>query len=169
MPLHRSRLRHDYRSIPTVPDDRPRGPLRIDRATRLVKAQQGAGKEYVCVIRLHESIPGGEASFAQALETLTGALFQRPPLISAVKRQLRIRTIHEVKMIEFDNERRLGVFWVRFLRGWYLHQNPLRPLGITVERWRAHAGAPQSTQWCYGRVGWQDGYPSRRPGCAVAV
>jgi len=28
----------------------------IDRATRLVKSQQGAGKEYVCVIRLHNAI-----------------------------------------------------------------------------------------------------------------
>merc|ERR1711964_871431 len=81
----------------------------IDRATRLVKSQQGAGKEYVCVIRLHDKLPGGEAQFARALETLTGALFQRPPLISAVKRQLRIRTIHESKLYEFDNERHLGL------------------------------------------------------------
>ncbi len=28
----------------------------VDRATRLVKAQQGAGKEYVCVVRLHDAI-----------------------------------------------------------------------------------------------------------------
>merc|ERR1711964_277378 len=81
----------------------------IDRATRLVKSQQGAGKEYVCVIRLHDKLPGGEAQFARALETLTGALFQRPPLISTVKRQLRIRTIHESKLYEFDNERHLGL------------------------------------------------------------
>lgn len=44
----------------------------------------------------------------QALETLTGALFQRPPLIAAVKRQLRVRTIYESKLIEYDPERRLG-------------------------------------------------------------
>ncbi|KAF2086915.1 pseudouridylate synthase family protein [Saccharata proteae CBS 121410] len=92
----------------------------IDRATRLVKSQQGAGKEYVCVIRLHDKIPGGEAQFARALETLTGALFQRPPLISAVKRQLRIRTIHESKLYEFDNERHLGVFWVSCEAGTYI-------------------------------------------------
>ncbi|KAK3109911.1 centromere/microtubule-binding protein cbf5, partial [Teratosphaeriaceae sp. CCFEE 6253] len=83
----------------------------IDRATRLVKSQQGAGKEYVCVLRFHEALPGGEAQLARALETLTGALFQRPPLISAVKRQLRIRTIHESKLLEFDNDRHLAVFW----------------------------------------------------------
>merc|ERR1712078_743180 len=51
---------------------------------------------------------------------LTGALFQRPPLISAVKRQLRIRTIHESKLIEFDNERHLGVFWVDCEAGTYI-------------------------------------------------
>ncbi|OGM42421.1 centromere/microtubule-binding protein cbf5 [Aspergillus bombycis] len=92
----------------------------IDRATRLVKSQQGAGKEYVCVIRLHDKIPGGEAQFRRALETLTGALFQRPPLISAVKRQLRIRTIHESKLYEFDNDRHLGVFWVSCEAGTYI-------------------------------------------------
>ena len=92
----------------------------IDRATRLVKSQQGAGKEYVCVIRLHDKLQGGEKQFARALETLTGALFQRPPLISAVKRQLRIRTIHESKLYEFDNERQLGVFWVSCEAGTYI-------------------------------------------------
>ena len=44
----------------------------------------------------------------KGVETLTGALFQRPPLISAVKRQLRIRTIYESKLLEYDNERNLG-------------------------------------------------------------
>lgn len=92
----------------------------IDRATRLVKSQQGAGKEYVAVIRLHDKLPGGEAQFARALETLTGALFQRPPLISAVKRQLRIRSIYESKLYEFDNERQLGVFWVSCEAGTYI-------------------------------------------------
>ncbi|CCJ28818.1 unnamed protein product [Pneumocystis jirovecii] len=92
----------------------------IDRATRLVKSQQGAGKEYVCVIRFHEAL-SSEKKFAQCLETLTGALFQRPPLISAVKRQLRIRTIHESKLLEFDNDRHLGVFRVSCEAGTYIH------------------------------------------------
>jgi len=92
----------------------------IDRATRLVKSQQGAGKEYVCVLRLHGKLPGGQAQLARALETLTGALFQRPPLISAVKRQLRIRTIHESKLLEFDNDRQLAVFWVSCEAGTYI-------------------------------------------------
>uniref|UniRef100_A0A914R7T8 Pseudouridine synthase II N-terminal domain-containing protein n=1 Tax=Parascaris equorum TaxID=6256 RepID=A0A914R7T8_PAREQ len=64
----------------------------IDRTTRLAKSQQGAGKEYVCIFRLHNAVES-EKKVRQALEKLTGALFQRPPLISAVKRQLRIRTV----------------------------------------------------------------------------
>uniref|UniRef100_A0A9L0TR68 Dyskerin pseudouridine synthase 1 n=1 Tax=Equus caballus TaxID=9796 RepID=A0A9L0TR68_HORSE len=56
----------------------------------------------------------------KALETLTGALFQRPPLIAAVKRQLRVRTIYESKMIEYDPERRLGIFWVSCEAGTYI-------------------------------------------------
>ena len=47
----------------------------------------------------------------QALETLSGALFQRPPLISAVKRQLRVRTIYESKLLEYDEERHLGTYF----------------------------------------------------------
>ena len=29
----------------------------IERATRLVKSQQGAGKEYVCIFKLHNVVP----------------------------------------------------------------------------------------------------------------
>ena len=91
----------------------------IDRATRLVKSQQGAGKEYVAVLRLHSKLDD-PAALPRAIETLTGALFQRPPLISAVKRQLRIRTIYESKLVEFDNDRGLAVFWVSCEAGTYI-------------------------------------------------
>jgi len=90
-----------------------------DRATRMVKSQQSAGKEYVCVLRLHGAVPS-EKRVVRALQKLTGALFQRPPLISAVKRQLRIRTIYESKLLEFDKERGLGVFWVKCQAGTYI-------------------------------------------------
>ncbi|XP_077250141.1 H/ACA ribonucleoprotein complex subunit 4-like [Tasmannia lanceolata] len=91
----------------------------IDRATRLVKSQQGAGKEYVCIARLHSAVPE-VAKVARALETLTGAVFQRPPLISAVKRQLRIRTIYESKLLEYDPDKHLVVFWISCEAGTYV-------------------------------------------------
>ncbi|PIN16680.1 Pseudouridine synthase [Handroanthus impetiginosus] len=91
----------------------------IDRATRLVKSQQGAGKEYVCVARLHSKVPD-VSKVARALEALSGAVFQRPPLISAVKRQLRIRTIYESKLLEYDADRHLVVFWISCEAGTYV-------------------------------------------------
>ncbi|KAB5576033.1 pseudouridine synthase [Coniochaeta sp. 2T2.1] len=124
----------------------------IDRATRLVKSQQGAGKEYVAVIRFHDTVPGGEAAFAKALETLTGALFQRPPLISAVKRQLRIRSIYESKLIEFDNDRHLGVFWVSCEAGTYIrtlcvHLGLLLGVGAHMQELRrVRSGAMDETK-----------------------
>lgn len=54
------------------------------------------------------------------MERLKGALFQRPPLISAVKRQLRVRTCYESKLIEHDQERNLGIFWVSVEAGSYI-------------------------------------------------
>ena len=90
-----------------------------DRATRLVKSQQGAGKEYMVVLRLHNAIED-QTKLLRAIETLTGSLFQRPPLISAVKRQLRVRTIYESKLFEYDTERHLGVFWVSCEAGTYI-------------------------------------------------
>jgi len=90
----------------------------LERATRLVKSQQGAGKQYVCVIRFHEKT--SKEKMARVLEKLRGPLFQRPPLISAVKRQLRIRTIYDTKLIEFDDERSLGVFWIKCQAGTYI-------------------------------------------------
>ncbi|KAI5096904.1 H/ACA ribonucleoprotein complex subunit 4 [Silurus meridionalis] len=91
----------------------------VDRATRLVKSQQSAGKEYVGIVRLHNALES-EHQLARALECLTGALFQRPPLIAAVKRQLRVRTIYESKLIEYDQEKRLGIFWVSCEAGTYI-------------------------------------------------
>ena len=49
-----------------------------------------------------------------------GALFQRPPLISAVKRQLRIRSIYESKLLSYEEERQLVVFWVSCEAGTYI-------------------------------------------------
>jgi len=91
----------------------------IGRATRLVKSQQGAGKEYVCIFELHNNV-ADEKKVKQCLEGLKGAMFQRPPLISAVKRQLRIRTVYDVKMAEFDQKTNLGIFWVSCEAGTYI-------------------------------------------------
>ncbi|XP_030749309.1 H/ACA ribonucleoprotein complex subunit 4 [Sitophilus oryzae] len=92
----------------------------IERATRLVKSQQAAGKEYVSVFKLHSPVEGGVKKVKQGLEKLKGALFQRPPLISAVKRQLRVRTVFDSLLYDYDESRNLGVFWVKCEAGSYI-------------------------------------------------
>jgi H/ACA ribonucleoprotein complex subunit 4 len=51
---------------------------------------------------------------------LTGACFQRPPVISAVKRQLRIRTIYEAKVVEYNSKKHMAIFWVSCEAGTYI-------------------------------------------------
>lgn len=121
----------------------------IERATRLVKSQQAAGKEYVCIYRLHESVE--KKRVAQELERLKGALFQRPPLISAVKRQLRVRTCYESKLIEHDADRNLGIFWVSVEAGSYIrtmcvHLGLLLGVGGQMQELRRVRSGIQSEQ-----------------------
>lgn len=81
----------------------------LNRATRLVKSQQSSGKEYVCIVRFHEAVDG-EKKILKALQQLTGPCFQKPPLIAAVKRELRIRTIYESKLYEVNDDKDLAIF-----------------------------------------------------------
>ncbi|XP_034934367.1 H/ACA ribonucleoprotein complex subunit 4 [Chelonus insularis] len=91
----------------------------IDRATRLAKSQQSAGKEYIAVFKLHSAVENVQ-KIKQALERLRGALFQRPPLISAVKRQLRVRTVYDSWLLDYDSERNMGIFKVKCEAGSYV-------------------------------------------------
>lgn len=91
----------------------------VNRATRLVKSQQSAGKEYVGIVRLHNAIEN-EAALAKIVAQLTGPLFQKPPVISAVSKELRIRNIYQSKLLEFDASENLGVFWVSCEAGTYV-------------------------------------------------
>ena len=96
----------------------------------------------MCVCRLHDSVAGGRKLVEQALEALTGALFQRPPLISAVKRQLRIRTVYASRLYEYDTERNLAVLGI--VRSRNLYSYPLRPPGSYFGCWRSYAGTETS-------------------------
>lgn len=91
----------------------------LNRATRLVKAQQAAGKEYVGIVRFHGPVEN-EKVIENALAKLTGPCFQRPPLISSVKRELRVRTIYESKLIEFDKEKNHALIWIKCEAGTYV-------------------------------------------------
>lgn len=113
------------------------------------------------MLRLHDAVP--KKDLERALETLQGALYQRPPVISAVKRRLRVRTIMKNTLHEFDEERHLAVFSIDCEAGTYIRfifvrfvltmaKNFVRSLGSSSRNWRAHARASQSAQWSYDRT-----------------
>jgi len=84
---------------------------------------------------------------------LTGALFQRPPLIAAVKRQLRIRTIYKSKLIEYDPERNLAAFWISCEAGTYVrtlavHLGLLLGAGGHLQELRRVRSGAQSEHVC---------------------
>ncbi len=68
----------------------------------------------------HDAVKGGAAELQQTLDALTGACFQRPPVILAVKRQLRVRTIYEAKLIEYNEKKHMCVFWLSYGAGTYV-------------------------------------------------
>ncbi|HDH40994.1 MAG TPA: RNA-guided pseudouridylation complex pseudouridine synthase subunit Cbf5 [Candidatus Altiarchaeales archaeon] len=73
-------------------------PVALENSTRILQALLPAGKEYIALMKLH-----GNASDGKLEETLTyfqGNILQRPPLKSAVKRQLRIKRIYSIKLLE---------------------------------------------------------------------
>ncbi|MEM0202474.1 MAG: RNA-guided pseudouridylation complex pseudouridine synthase subunit Cbf5 [Archaeoglobaceae archaeon] len=75
-------------------------PIFIETATKLVKFLQESGKEYVCLMRLHGDVK--EEEIKKVFRLFTGKIFQKPPLKSAVKKQLRIREIYSMQILEID-------------------------------------------------------------------
>ncbi|MEN4016944.1 MAG: RNA-guided pseudouridylation complex pseudouridine synthase subunit Cbf5 [Methanobacterium sp.] len=77
-------------------------PVGIDHATRVIQMLLGADKEYICLMRLHEEIH--EEKIRDILQEFQGKIFQTPPIKSAVKRELRVRKIYYVDILEIDGQ-----------------------------------------------------------------
>lgn len=75
-------------------------PLCCGKAMRLSDLVLSSDKEYVCLMRLHRERP--EARIREVMGNFQGRIFQFPPLRSAVKRQLRIRRVSELEILEID-------------------------------------------------------------------
>ena len=73
-------------------------PILLQDATKAVGALVNLPKEYVCVLHLHKAVP--EPLLRDMLREFTGVLYQRPPLKSAVKRQIRKREIFYIDVLE---------------------------------------------------------------------
>ncbi len=75
-------------------------PITLEDATKVVQAFLYSGKEYVCVMKMHGNAP--EDQIKEVLGEFEDEIFQRPPLRSSVKRQLRTRRIYFIDYLETD-------------------------------------------------------------------
>lgn len=75
-------------------------PVALEDATKVVQALLLSGKEYVCVMRLHGDV--SKVRVKEVLKEFHGTIYQRPPVRSSVKRQLRVRTIYYLDLLETE-------------------------------------------------------------------
>ena len=75
-------------------------PVTLGKAVRLTDVVLSSDKEYVCLMRIHAD--RSEDEIRRAVSRFVGRIYQLPPVRSAVKRQLRIRTIHEIEVLDID-------------------------------------------------------------------
>ncbi len=77
-------------------------PVAIGRATRIVQTLLPAGKEYVCIMHLHDEVP--KDLLTKVITEFIGKIEQLPPVKSAVKREVRTRNIYYLQLIEIDGQ-----------------------------------------------------------------
>jgi H/ACA ribonucleoprotein complex subunit 4 len=75
-------------------------PVTLEDSTKIVQALLNSGKEYVCVMKLHGDAQ--ETRVKQVLDEFQDQIYQRPPLRSSVKRQLRTRRIYYIDFFEVN-------------------------------------------------------------------
>ncbi len=75
-------------------------PIMLGKATKAVSALRLSGKEYVCLMHLHANVPGDD--IRRVCSEFTGPIYQMPPVKSAVRRALRIRTIYYNEVLEIN-------------------------------------------------------------------
>lgn len=76
--------------------------IALGRSTKVIQALLTAGKEYVCLMHIHKLID--EKTIKKTINEFIGKITQMPPVKSAVKRQLRERTIYYIDLLEIDGQ-----------------------------------------------------------------
>jgi len=71
----------------------------LGSAVRLAPVLLAEDKAYVCSLRTHGDVPHDRMQ--SVLQEFSGRLYQRPPRKSAVARNLRIRTVQEIELLDF--------------------------------------------------------------------
>ncbi len=76
-------------------------PIALEEATKATQAFLISGKEYVCLMQLHDDIQ--ESRIRSIIAEFVGEIYQKPPLRASVKRVLRKRTIYGIELLEIEN------------------------------------------------------------------
>ncbi|MAG38791.1 RNA-guided pseudouridylation complex pseudouridine synthase subunit Cbf5 [Candidatus Woesearchaeota archaeon] len=77
-------------------------PVALGNATRITQSLLTAGKEYVCLMRLHKEVD--EQTIRKTMKKFVGRISQLPPIKSAVKRQYRYRKIYYIDIHEIEGK-----------------------------------------------------------------
>jgi H/ACA ribonucleoprotein complex subunit 4 len=75
-------------------------PIAVAEGTKVLMALSRSDKVYVAVAKFHGDVD--VERLRAVLQELQGAIYQRPPLRSAVKRQLRTRRVYSLELLEVD-------------------------------------------------------------------
>jgi len=75
-------------------------PVTLEESTKIVQALLYTGKEYICVMKLHGDVD--ENNVCRVLAEFEDLIYQRPPLRSSVKRQIRTRRVYYNEFIEMN-------------------------------------------------------------------
>jgi len=93
-------------------------PIMLGKATKAVSVLRLSGKEYVCMMRLHKKMPASRVKAVCA--EFVGPIYQTPPIISAVKRALRVRNIYSLDVLDIQGP--LVLMKVRCEAGTYIRK-----------------------------------------------
>ena len=93
-------------------------PVAVLEATRVVRTLLEAPKEYVCIVEVHKEVK--PERLREVLLEFQGPIYQVPPLKSAVKRELRVRTVYRTEVMEATG--RLALFRVSCEAGTYIRK-----------------------------------------------
>lgn len=93
-------------------------PIFLGSATRLADTLLLSNKEYVCLMRLHAKAT--KKAIMEVFKTFRGEIWQRPPVKSSVKRELRKRKIYDIDVLEIDEKDIL--FKIRCEAGTYIRK-----------------------------------------------
>jgi len=126
--------------------------LLLGKATRLTDIVLNGDKTYVGILRFGR--PVEESELHDLLLKMEGVIYNVPPLESAVKIQVRSRTIHSIRVVETDSESRVAAFEVSCSAGTYV-RTLAKDIGLLLgtsceltELHRSHTGSFNQEMAC---------------------